>query len=155
MRKFKRIALALVLFMSIFVVTGCKERKPITTQEFQKQMENKGYSIYDASSQFSNYDFVKEVYIAKGDNYQIEFFVFENDERAKNAFEENKENFENKKGSVTTNQVSVSTNNFDKYHLVSNNKYMTVSRINNTMIFATVDSSLRSTVLKDIEDLGY
>ena len=155
MRKFKKVALALVLFMSLFTLTGCKERTPIDAKTFQTKMESKEYTIYDSTDQFIDYSFVKKVLVAVKGDYQIEYFIFEDEERAKNAFEENKSDFDSQKGSVTTNQITVSTNNYDKYHLVSNGKYMSVSRIGNTMIFANVDASLRDSTLKDIEDLGY
>lgn len=155
MRKFKKIALVLVLCISLLSLTGCKERKAIAVEEFQSKMTEKGFTVYDVREQFSSYSEVKGALVAKGDNYQIEYLSFADDEGAKSSFAQNKSTFESSKGTVTTTQVSVTTNNYEKYHLVSNGKYMSVTRVGNTIIYANVDSKYRTEVLDIIEDLGY
>ena len=155
MKKFKKLLLVLVLCVSVLSLTGCGNKKEITVNGFNRMMEERNFAIYDVKEQFSSYSNVTDASVAKNDNYQIEYLAFTDDEGAKTSFIVNKNNFENAKGSVTTSQLSITTDNYETYHLVSNGKYMHVTRVGKTIIYADVDSKFKGEVEGIIEDLGY
>lgn len=62
-------------------------------------MEQKGYIITDANGQFSEYDYVKQVYVAssKDYSYQIEFYELSDASYATYFYNNNKAIFESLK----------------------------------------------------------
>jgi len=115
-------------------------------------MEQKNYIITDATSQFSQYSYVDQVYIA-GDNnynYQIEFYELSDESNAIGFYNNNAANFQARKGKSAA-QTNINGKNFSKYTLSSEGKYMVVSRIDNTVIYIDVDSSYKDEV-KSISD---
>lgn len=155
MKKFKKLLLVLVLCVSALTLTGCGNKKEITAEEFKNILTERNFVIHDVQQQFSSYSNVTDALVAKNDNYQIEFLAFTDEDGAKTSFLVNKTNFENAKGTVTTSQLSVTTDNYETYHLVSNGKYMHVTRVGKTIIYADVDSKFKGEVEGIIEDIGY
>ena len=152
--KKRGILLVVVCLLVLFVTTGCMNKKAITTSEFKNKMEGKGFTIVDVLEQFSEYQYVKEATVAKNDDFQLEFYVLSDTERANYMFNTNKEIFQNSKGSSsfeTKNKVG----NYENYSLTSAGYYMYVSRVNNTLIYLKVNESKKDEVIEIIKDLGY
>lgn len=157
----KPIIIAIVIVVILIAIIGIvfanlnKEKISITAESFKSSMEQKGYRITNANSQFSEYDYVKQVYIASSSDYsfQIEFYEFTDENYAMSFYTNNKSIFEASKGNSA--ETSVSLKNYSKYTLSSNGKYMVVSRIDNTAIYVDVDDNYRDTVKAILDELGY
>ena len=119
-------------------------------------MQNLNYFVQDATSQFEEYDYVKEVYISaqKELEYQIEFYELNTEQDAISSYNINKSKFEAKKSSTST-YTEVALGNNSKYTLTSNGQYMVVSRIENTFIYVHVDEEYKDEVKKILKELGY
>lgn len=130
------------------------EKTPLTAEEFKTKMEEKGYTVLDATSLASQYDYVSKIYVAQKDAYQIEFFEFSNDEYAIGSFNTNKSKFEEFKGNSSA-TMTVNIKNYSKYSLNTNGKYKFVSRVNNTLIYLDVEDSVQDEVKEIIKELGY
>lgn len=156
MKRIKKIAVTLFLFIVLFSLTGCKNKDSITAQEFKSRMEKENFVLTDAKSQFSEYNYIQSVYVArdKDDEYQIEFYQMSDDTNAQNFFNTNKTIFEQNKSSSSS-QTSKSVKNYSKYTLTSNGKYYVVSRINNTVIYASVDEEHKDDVKDILDELNY
>ncbi len=156
MKQFKIFFLFVLSFLVLFTVTGCGNKTAISAEDFKTKLEDKGYSIQDASNQFNDDTQVQKVYLAidSDSKYQIEFYEFDNEENATEFFNLNKHNFENTK-TVTVYEASSSVGNHSKYTLISNNKYKVVSRIGNTAIYLDVDDSYKEDVKKLLKELDY
>ena len=77
------------------------------------------------------------------------------DSYATNFYNNNKSILESSKGNNSA-ETYVELKNSSKYTLLSNGKYMTVSRINNTVIyFDDVDANYKDTVKTLLDELGY
>ena len=152
--KKRGILLAVVCLLVLFVTTGCMNKKAITTSEFKSTMESKGFTTIDVLEQFSEYKYVKEATVAKNDDFQIEFYVLSDTERADYMFNTNKKIFQNSKGSSTF-ETKSKIGNYETYSLTSSGYYMYISRVNNTVIYLNVNESKKDTVIKIIKDLGY
>lgn len=119
-------------------------------------MEDQGFTLVDVTHQFSQFDYVKKVYVALSEDgdYQIEFFETEDDSKAIEMFNLNNNKFENNKG-YTSAQNEIKGKNYSKFELSSNGKYMVISVINNTGVYLDVDSKYKSEVKDILKDLGY
>lgn len=164
MKKSTKIIIAVVVLAIIaLVVVGIfaftklnKEKTAVTAEDFKTKMENKGYIVSDAVSQFAGYDYVKKVYIAsaKDYTYQIEYYEFSGDEYAVSFYENNKTIFETRKGNVAA-ETEINLSNHSRYGLSANGKYSVISRIGNTAIYVNVDDTYKDTVKDILNKLGY
>lgn len=144
-----------IAFVALFVNLN-KEKTAITFNEFKVTMESKGYYVSDATSQFSQYNYITSATLAVDSNYsyKIEFYTLSDVNYATMFYNNNKTLFENSKGSSSA-KTDVTSKNGAKYTLSSNNKYMVVSRIDNTVIFVNVDLQYKDTVQKLLKELNY
>lgn len=154
MGRFKNLLKVALCFTILFMVTGCGNKNAITSDDFKNKMEAKEFTVQDATNQFSNYDYIKQVYIALNDDYQIEFYEMADNDNAVSFYENNKKIFEDSKSSGYA-ETNISMGNNSKYTLKTNGKYKVVSRIDNTVIYLNVDDSNQSTIKDLLKDLGY
>lgn len=133
-----------------------KEKESMTASEFKNLMQEKGFVVSDATSQFSEYGYVEQVYVAapSGYAYKIEFYELSNEDYAISFYNNNKSIFESSKGNASG-ETSVSMKNYSKYTLSTGGKYKVVSRIDNTVVYLNVDSSHKDTVKDLLKELGY
>lgn len=156
MKRFRKVMLVVILFISIFMLTGCGNKKAITSEDYKNKMEEKKYSVQESTSQFSDYDYVKKVYIALNSDrtYQIEFYELSDVDNAVSFFNNNKTIFENSKSNDAV-ETSVSMGNNSKYTLTTNGRYKVVSRIDNTVIYLDVTEQYKNDVQSILKSLGY
>lgn len=156
MKKFKNVISLIVCFIAVLTVTGCKDKKSITADEFKNTMESNDYIVQEATDQFSEYDYVKKVYIAlsSDSSYQIEFYQLSDEDYATSFYNNNKSIFEKSKSSKNS-ETSVSMSNYSKYTLQTNGKYKVISRIGNTAIYLNVDTEYKADVKSILKELGY
>ena len=154
MKRGKYLLLGLILVMTI-LVTGCS-KKAITAADFKTIMEERGYSIIDATSQFSGYGYVKSAYIALGtdEEFQIEFYEMSSVDKAVSFYNNNKAIFESSKSSAAV-ESTVNMGNHSKYTLTTNGSYKIVSRIENTVVYLDVAEDKKDIVKDILEALGY
>lgn len=156
MKKNKTLILLLLVCASLFILTSCGSKTAITSDDFKTKMEADGYTIVDATDQFSGYEYINNVYLAvdKDKTYQIEFYDISTEEYADGVFQNNKSIFEDSKGSTSA-ESSTSVNNYETYSLSSNDTYKYISRVDNTMLYVDVSSEYKDTVKEVIDKLGY
>ena len=152
--KKRGILLGIVCLLTLFITTGCMNKKAITTSEFKSKMDNKGFTITDVKEQYAQYDYVEEATIASNGNYQIEFYKISNVDKANGMFNTNKKIFKESKGNgaiETTNKMG----NYENYSLTSGGYYMYLCRVDNTLIYIKVNTTYKDSVINIIKDLGY
>lgn len=145
----------IILVLLIVLMFGCGKKDSITSDNFKEIMKDNDFYILDSKEQFSEYDYIKEALIAAySDDYQIEFYVLEDDRNALAFYKYNKEIFEASKEDFSVySNVDFDTNN--KYTLVTEDSYKVISRIKNTVLYADVDKEYKNDVNKVIKKLGY
>lgn len=150
------IIVVVLIAVSVLFIKLNKEKPSIDAQTFKKTMEEKGYQLADAKSQFSEYDYIEKVYLAADSNfsYQIEFYQLANNDYANQFYIKNMKKIESSKSSSSI-ETNVSMKNYSKYTLLSNGKYMVISVINNTAIYVNVDESHKEEINNILKDLGY
>lgn len=152
------IILALIIVGAIVGVSMLlnREKDSITAEQFRSMMEQNNYTVADATYQFSQYDYVQQVYIAADSSYsyQIEFYELSNESNAIGFYNNNASIFQSRKGNAAA-ETNVSGKNFSKYTLSSGGSYMTVSRINNTIVYVDVTSEYEDVVKDVLDKIGY
>lgn len=155
MKKLKLI-FSTFIFIFLFLLTGCMKKEAITSENYQTTMEAKNFTVVEATSQFSNYGYVKKALVAlsSDSSYQIEFYELDNEENAKGFYDTNQKQFEENEGEMS---YSRKTNiaNYSKYVLVSDGYYKVVSRIDNTVVYLNVPEDKKTEVEGILEELGY
>lgn len=156
----------ILIFVAILVISGITvgviiisknlNKQALTVSEFKEIMEDKDFEIIDVKDQFENIDYIEKAYIALEEDYdyQIEFYRLEEEDYAIEFYKNNKEIFEDSKGSSSA-ETSVSMGNNSKYTLTTNDEYKVVSRIENTVIYANVDDKYKDEVKDLLKELGY
>lgn len=144
-----------VMLLAIFMLTGCSKTST-TTDAFKELAEENGLTTMDATSQFAQHDFIEEVTLAisEDQSYQFEFYVMSDKANAKSFFEHNKAIFEKSLTGVYS-QSQVSGNNFANYSATTNNSYMFIEYVDNTVLYINVDKEYKSDAKEFIEGLDY
>lgn len=152
---FSSVVATIIVVFTLYLVFVSNNGKAINSLKFSSIMENSNLKVYDVSDQFGE-KYVKSATIAYNEktNYQIEFIVFKDTDSAKNAFTLNKNTFEKIK-TETDDIISSSNEKISEYALTTNDKYMYISRRENTLIYLSVDGSYKVEVANLITKLKY
>ena len=155
MFKKRNLLLVIISFVVLLTLTGCCEKAVKNTSDFKSLSEKYKYTVSDVTSQYADNKKVKNALVAKSSqDFQIEFFVLEDEGSAGIMFFTNKTTFErNKRGSSS--QASTSSPNYQTYSLTCNNQYMYLCRVENTLLSVNIPSNYKDNVKKFIEELGY
>ena len=149
----KRFMLFSALFVFTIFLTGCGNKKAISTSEFINITKSNGFEIVDAKDQFDE-DMVLEATLAVGDDYKIEFYVLDSEFNANGMYKYNKSLFERNKSNVSL-YSSTDLGNYSTYMLQSGGHYVYLSRIDNTFLYVDVLEEYKGSVKDIISKLGY
>ena len=150
-----KLLLGIILLSTIVLLTGCGNKKSIDVEGFTKIAKDKGYEVVDVSEQYSAYSYIKSGTVATSSNeWQVEFYVLEDEAGAKNMYNINKAKFENEKRSSKT-YSEVNIKNYSTYTLKANNQYMYLSRVDDTLIYCNVKTKYEKEAQEFIKELGY
>lgn len=147
--------LAAVIAAGVFLVAKFVnvEKEALTAKEFISIMEDEDYLVGEVTDQFEDADIeVEEAYVAVGDDYQIEFYTFEDEENAEMFFKVNKAKFDEDSASS---KVSLNGKNFTSFSITADGEYRFVERVDETVIYLDVDEEYKDEVKEIIEKLGY
>lgn len=145
----------IIILGTIYLAYFLNTKRAITSDKFIEIIEKEKFKAYNVTNQFGE-DHVKNATVAYNEKlgYQLEFIVFNNNDSAKNAFNLNKKTFEQNKKEIDKLESS-SNNKYSVYSLTTNDKFMYISRINNTLIYVNIDGSFKTDGIKLINKLGY
>lgn len=151
----RRLFLLIIFTLSIFLVTGCNKKEALSANDFVDLIELNEYQTINVLNQFSDYNQVKNAFIAQNKDmtYQIEYYELDTEDNAIQFYEHNRDIFK-KEGKLKTNS-EIELNNYQKYTQTTKTTYSIVSRINNTIVYANVKIKYKGDIDKIIETLGY
>lgn len=148
----KLVALATMMFM-LAGLTACSNRTPVSVDDFDATMEEKGFEIVDATGQIAP-DSITAISLAMNDNYQIEFYEMVDDATATAIYAENKAIFESYAvGSSAT--LSKNIMNYAYYSVTNSGTYYALAKIENTMIYVVADVEYKDEISEILKELGY
>ena len=156
--------LCLLLLTAVFSLffTGCGAmgaREPIDPAAFQAVVEAAGFEVVDVFEACENdcepeslceiceswYGIVHQVFVARGERYDFEFFEFIGTGDAGVQFNRARDQIESWRGSVSSHS-SVSMSNHSRFELTSEGRYSQVYRVDNVVIFVTADAEHRDAI---------
>ena len=125
-------------------------KKPVTIDEFYSQIETTDYKVYEGN------ETLYDLYVVCNDSGTriVEFYRFNDDASASQAFYATKERFEEEKGNFAV-DTNVEFTNYSKYTLETSNSYKALTRIEDTLLYADVNSMYKDEVEDIFEELGY
>ena len=139
----------IVLIRKFVIIT----KDSITAEKFVSIMKDNDFDVYEVTDQFKGSDvYVKEGYVAKKDDYQIEFYTFKNVDDADTFFRINQEKFDTKTAKT---KVQLSGKNYASFNVEANGKYKFLERIDKTVIYINVDDDYKSDIKSTVKKLGY
>ena len=149
----EKIALAIAIVLILLVISGIVggvilikkfvhiSKDSITSDKFIEIMEDNDFKVVEVTSQFKGSDiYVKEGYVAKKDEYQIEFYTFKNVDDADSFYNVNKAKFDT---NVANTKVDFSGKNYATFNIEANGKYKFLERIDKTVIYINVDKNIK------------
>ena len=150
-------SLVVVLLMVaavILILNGVAKKVAIDAETFTAQAEESGYYVVHDTFTESLRDEIESIVIAveKEKDYQIEFYVFTENDIAYDVFTNNKSNFE-KEGYTTIGNIN--SEKFDSVTITTEDEYKYISRIDNTVLFIVVDKEYKEEVESFVEKINY
>lgn len=148
----KRIFKLFTFIFLIILLSGCgKEKVALSKEEFAEKLGEQGFIVSDVTTQIEDEN-ITFVASASNNLYQIEVYVFKDDNYAKEAYKTNKESFvnlTNEKGKEKTND------NYEKYTQSLSDTYNMVVRLDNTLVYSSVNKEYKKSLDKVIKNIGY
>ena len=145
------------LMVMCLVMTGCGEDKTktvISTDEFNNICTDNGFKVKDNSSTYKKYDYITDSKLATLDSIEIEMIQYTDSESAEKVVEGHIDSFNLLKSSGAA-EKETNGDNYHKYFLVSNNRYMVTIRVEDTVIFCKTLLTNKDKVDEIFEKLGY
>lgn len=148
----KKLGLLLCILV-LFVLTGCGKKEVLTAEKFEEVLTKEGFSVTDVTSALDDKT-IKSVLTANNGIYQVEFYVTENDKRAKEIYENNRNVFKENETKASK-QKEISKTDYEKYTFELENQYQVIIRNKNTMVYASLNSDNKKSLNKIIDKLNY
>jgi len=148
-----------VFFLMIvcLVMTGCGEDKTkvaVSTDEFNTICTDNDFTVKDNSSTYEKYDYITDSRLATLNDIEIEMIQYTDSESAEKVLESHIDSFNLLKSSGAA-EKNFKGDNYHKYFLVSNNRYMISVRVDDTVIFCKTMLTNKDKVDEIFEELGY
>ena len=148
MKKYIKIVIVLLV---VLILTGCEDKK---TALNQKQITDKLYKLeffVDDNTKLMEDSTMRTALSAYNSKYQIEYYIFKDEKRAKEAFQDNKKYFDNngKKGKEKTKK------NYSKYVQELSDTYNVLTRVDNTLLYISSNIEYKSNIKKVLKELNY
>ena len=154
MKSKKSVILGLFILVGVVVLTsGCVFYNLLKADDFKKHFGALGYTISDTETA----EYESETYLeaTKEDvPYKISYYEFSSEIEAKKVYEKYKKNIVSYITSDSKNQETTGAV-FAKTVAVSDNEYIVISRVKNTLIFIAGTNDYSKAIDKILEDVKY
>lgn len=143
-----------IIALFVLPLTACTPLESVSEAKFQSTLESKGYQIVDITSQYAQFSHIKKALGTEKDGVHIEFFEIDSNDNAVAMFNGNKDRVEKFKSSGAV-QSSSNASNYHKYALTTSEKFYTVFRVDNTLIYAYSDKKDKDALQAIMTEWGY
>ena len=152
----KKLFICFSLVMCL-LTTGCGEEKSkvaVSVDDFSTVCTDNGFTVNENTATYQSYDYITDARLATLGDIQIEMIKYTDSESAEKVLESHIESFNLLKSSGAA-EKNHKGDNYHKYILVSNNRYMISVRVDNTLIFCKTMQTNIEKIDKIFEELGY
>ena len=147
----KKIIKFLVVIAILVTLCGCGKKEALTDNELKDKLSKMGFNLNNITDSMEDSN-ISVVRTANNRKYQIEYYVFKSSDTAKTAYENNMKMFEENKKYKGKKKNG---DNYNKYIQKTDDYYNVVTRIDNTLIYASVNIDYKGDVNKVLNKLGY
>ncbi len=149
----KSILLGLLIIVVVIIATGCVFYNALDPEDFKKHLGALGYTINTELE--PKYESKTYLVAEKTDvPYKVEYYSFDDDINAKKVYTKYKDSIGDYITTDSKNNES-SNNVFSRTIAVSDNEYIVISRVRNTVIFISGTNDYAEEIDKLIEDIKY
>lgn len=160
-----KIIISITILSILLITTGIilhildtGPKTALTTNEFKKIAKENNLNVNNLELVDSNGNpnkDIKEAINAKSENgWQLEYYIIENDKKAKNIFKETEQIYLTFKNDLTE-QEKKSKENYDIFTMKTQTSFMHVARIDNTILTTSASDDDEKQIIKIINKLGY
>lgn len=147
----KKIVIVFMLIISLFTLSACGKKQALSDSELSSKLTELGFDVNDITDSMEDSN-ISVVRTANNRKYQIEYYVFKSDDTAKNAYKNNVKLFSSNKKYEGKEEEK---DNYEKYVQETDLYYNSVVRIDNTIIYVSVNIDHKKDVKKVLNKLGY
>lgn len=147
----KKYISVIIVIMLVLCLSACGKHKALTTNEFSSIMSKDGYLVNDVTNNYKNNDLIIKATVAYNSDYQMEFYESKGKSQAHEFFDYNKQLLYD----ANVSKVEEEEGNYEKYSVIKDDKYVYISRIDNTIVFAYTNSEFKDRIDASIEKIGY
>lgn len=142
MKKLMKLCAAMLAVVTLFSLTACSARTPITADEFTKQAKAQGFTVNDASS--SNTDVDKYLTATKEETgTEIVFISFKTEAAAETLYTSLKKSISD---GTTATAKTLDSATYNKYTLVNGELNHTLARMDSTIVYGKTTSTYENQV---------
>lgn len=147
----KKILKCVVCILIVLCLSACGKKVEMKSNDLANELSNLGFDVTDITSQLED-DNIKKVYAANNKKYQMEIYIFKNENDAKKAYTTNKATFIDIYKSKYDEDVK---DTYEAFYQEADGKYNQLSRVGSTFVYASVNVEYKKDVKKSIKRLGY
>ncbi len=150
----KSVILGIIIIIVVCIITvGCGFYNLLKPKDFKEQFGALGYTISDKET--PKYETDTYLVATKDDvPFKIEYYEFKDESEAKKIYKKYKDSIADYITSDSKNQESTSAV-ISKIVAVSDNEYIVISRVKNTLIFIAGTKDYKSEIDKLLENVKY
>ncbi|MBQ2872435.1 MAG: hypothetical protein IJE89_00330 [Bacilli bacterium] len=152
----KKLSICLMLILCLFL-TGCGEPKELevaSLDTFKTVASNNSFTVSDNMDSYNEVSYITGSMVATYGDIEIEMVSYTDVESAKKVQENQISQF-NLLKSTGVFENKTEGDNYYKYILISNNRYMISTRVDNTLVFCKTLITNQEIVEKIYNELGY
>lgn len=153
-----RKVICVMMVTGLIFATGCGEEKvAVEPTTFISTMKEAGADVNDQTETMEKISSATSVQVAyMEEQYQIEYYEFGEETDASYLYSASVEQLEDAAEAASgVTKTNVNTGSHGKYTISMDGKYVVVSKIGNTVMYATATSDYKDTVKELLEQMGY
>lgn len=151
--KNKSVLFGILIIVLVSFATGCVFYNLIDSEEFESHFQELGYTISDAEE--GRYEADSYLVATKDDvPYKIEYYEFAKETDAQKVYKKYKDSIVDYITSDSNNKETTGAV-FSKTVAVSDNEYIVISRVKNTLIFIAGTNEYSKDIDELLEDIKY
>lgn len=164
-KKKKIILIALLVISLILIIIGIiigimfyTPKEVLTVTEFKKVAKNNKLTVEEVEIKDQDGNSNKDVKTALNAEselgWKIEYYILTDQETAKKTYDANKKIYSSYKNQLSE-EKETSRKNYDVFTLKTQNSYMHVCRVENTLLAINADDENEKSIEKVVKKLGY
>lgn len=146
----KYIKILIIVSLVIFLTACSGPKKPLDKNTAMDLLANEGFVVSDNVSYMEDKT-IKTALSGHNGKYQIEYYIFDSEKRAKEAYNGNKKSFDANEKKAKEKKKDA----YNKYTQELTDTYNVLVRVDNTLIYASINIEYKKDLNKVLKELNY